>query len=213
MSKLSKEPFYDKLTSKTIREVQAILKFRKIIYMFKFIEYLVYTLSLILLAITLPAFFNDFSINDLFNLLILFTILYFVLPVIKSPQNDFISMKDDLRDSLREYTCTCTKPCSCKNDLKLYLKKEVLNFYNIKTRLCLNKILLKHNLIFYKIFLNSNNIFITFSSAIGTKSFIYPLSISCLYTLSNASVQYSGTYTNAISDVGQLNKKCSNPKK
>ena len=203
MSKLSKEPFYDKLTSKTIREVQAILKFRKIIYMFKFIEYIVYTLSVILLAITLTAFFNDFSINDLFNLLILFTILYFVLPVIKSPQNDFISMKDDLRDSLREYTCTCTKPCSCKNDLKLY----------IKTRLCLNKILLKHNLIFYKIFLNSNNIFITFSSAIGTKSFIYPLSISCLYTLSNASVQYSGTYTNAISDVGQLNKKCSNPKK
>ena len=110
MSKLSKEPFYDKLTSKTIREVQAILKFRKIIYMFKFIEYIVYTLSVILLAITLPAFFNDFSINDLFNLLILFTILYFVLPVIKSPQNDFISMKDDLRDSLREYTCTCTKP-------------------------------------------------------------------------------------------------------
>ena len=124
MSKLSKEPFYDKLTSKTIREVQAILKFRKIIYMFKFIEYIVYTLSVILLAITLPAFFNDFSINDLFNLLILFTILYFVLPVIKSPQNDFISMKDDLRDSLREYTCTCTKPCSCKNDFKLYLKKR-----------------------------------------------------------------------------------------
>ena len=53
MSKLSKEPFYDKLTSKTIREVQAILKFRKIIYMFKFIEYIVYTLSVILLAITL----------------------------------------------------------------------------------------------------------------------------------------------------------------
>lgn len=123
MKGLSKD-VYDKLTSKTIREVNSILKFKKLIFIFKFIEYVIYILSGILLIITLPAFFNEFSINNLFNLLILFAILYFVLPVVKSPQKEFTSKKDDLRDSLGEYTCTCTKPCSCKNDLKAYLKKK-----------------------------------------------------------------------------------------
>lgn len=123
MKDLSKE-VYDKLTSKTIREVNSILKFKKLISIFKFIEYIIYILSGILLIITTPAFFNEFSINNLFNLLILFTILYFVLPIVKSPQKEFISMKDNLRDSLGEYTCTCTKSCSCKDELKTYLKKK-----------------------------------------------------------------------------------------
>lgn len=123
MKDLSKE-VYDKLTSKTIREVNSILKFKKLISIFKFIEYVIYILSGILLIITAPAFFNEFSINNLFNLLILFTILYFVLPMMKSPQEEFISMKDSLRDSLGQYTCTCTKPCSCKDELKTYLKKK-----------------------------------------------------------------------------------------
>lgn len=124
MKNLSKEAFYYNLTSKTIREVQSILKLKKLISILKFIEYTIYTLSLILLIITIPAFFGEFSINNLFNLLILFLILYFLLPIVKLPQNNFISRKDTLRDSLDEYICICTKPCSCKEDLKFYLKKR-----------------------------------------------------------------------------------------
>ncbi|MDO4535193.1 MAG: hypothetical protein Q4B63_05215 [Clostridium perfringens] len=124
MKDFSKEAFYESLTSKTIREVTSILKLKKLINIFKFIEYLLYTLSAILLVTTLPSFFNEFSIDNLLSLIILFLAIYFILPMVKTPQENFITMTDNLRDSLNKYTCTCTKECSCKEDLKLYLKKK-----------------------------------------------------------------------------------------
>ncbi len=123
MKDLSKD-IYDKLTSKTIREVTSILKLKKLMNIFKFIEYILYASSAILLGITIPSFFNEFSIDNLFTLIILFLGIYFILPMVKTPQENFITKTDNLRDSLNKCPCTCTKECSCKEDLKLYLKKK-----------------------------------------------------------------------------------------
>lgn len=124
MKDFSKESFYESLTSKTIREVLSILKLKKLMNIFKTIEYLLYGLSVILIGITLPSFFNEFSMDNLFALIILFLGIYFILPMVKTPQKNFITKTDDLRDSLNKYICTCTKECSCKKELKLYLKKK-----------------------------------------------------------------------------------------
>lgn len=124
MKNFSDQKFYNNLTSNTINEVKSIIKLKKLINIFKFIEYMLYILSIILLILTIPKFFNNFSIDNLFNLIILFLVLYFILPIVKLPQDNFITQKNNLKDFLSKYTCTCTTPCSCKDDLKFYLKKH-----------------------------------------------------------------------------------------